>query len=89
MVRRVSIDRQNSPLVKAFTPKQRAFVDAYLQLGNATAAARNAGYNANYASLRVIASQNLKKPHIRDFINRVNGAFLNKAQQMMMEKLPV
>lgn len=73
---------------RTFTPKQKAFVQAYLRLGNATAAARVAGYKTNNASLRAIAYQNLRKPHIRSFIDQVNAAFFREAQRRMMARLP-
>lgn len=47
------------------TNKQRMFVEAYLECWNATEAAKRAGYQGTYESLRVIGSQNLTKPKIR------------------------
>jgi phage terminase small subunit len=52
------------------TDKQSAFVEHYLQTWNATEAARRAEYNGTYESLRVIGSQNLTKPHIKQFIEQ-------------------
>ena len=46
----------------ALTPKQRRFVEAYT--GNATEAARVAGYGGNDDVLRSIGSENLAKPDI-------------------------
>lgn len=48
------------------TPKQKAFADEYLKCGNATEAARNAGYNRK--SARQIATENLSKPSISAYI---------------------
>ena len=48
------------------TPKQRAFAEYYIQLGNATEAARKAGYSDNAA--RQIGAQNLTKPSISAYI---------------------
>lgn len=48
------------------TPKQRAFCDFYLQSGNASDAARKAGYKEKNAD--VIASQNLGKLAIKRYI---------------------
>ena len=48
------------------TPKQKAFVDEYLICGNATEAARKAGYNPK--SARQIATENLAKPSISAYI---------------------
>lgn len=45
------------------TPKQQAFVEHYAACGNATEAARQAGYSAGRA--RVIGSENLTKPAIQ------------------------
>lgn len=49
------------------TPKQKAFADLYIKLGNATEAARQAGYSAKTA--RYIAAENLAKPVIADYIH--------------------
>ena len=48
------------------TPKQKAFADEYLICGNATEAARKAGYNPK--SARQIATENLAKPSISVYI---------------------
>ena len=48
------------------TPKQKAFADNYIELGNATEAARKAGYNEK--SARQIATENLSKPSISTYI---------------------
>lgn len=48
------------------TPKQKAFADEYLKCGNATEAARKAGYNEK--SARQIATENLSKPSISSYI---------------------
>lgn len=48
------------------TEKQRRFVEAYMgkAAGNATEAARLAGYKGNNNTLRVVGSENLAKPAI-------------------------
>ena len=46
------------------TDKQRLFISFYLELLNATQAARLAGYEGDYATLRSIGSENLTKPNI-------------------------
>ena len=55
--------------VAGLTPLQMRFVLAYLNPDdirrNGTKAARAAGYNATYGSLRVIAHENLRNPKIR------------------------
>lgn len=48
------------------TPKQKAFADEYLKCGNATEAARKAGYNSK--SARQIGTENLSKPSISAYI---------------------
>ena len=48
------------------TPKQKAFSDEYLICGNATEAAKKAGYNPK--SARQIATENLAKPSISAYI---------------------
>lgn len=48
------------------TPKQKAFADYYIECGNATEAAKRAGYSEKTA--RYIASENLAKPVISAYI---------------------
>lgn len=48
------------------TPKQKAFADYYIELGNATEAAKKAGYKAK--SARQIGTENLSKPSISAYI---------------------
>ncbi len=49
------------------TEKQKRFCDEYIISGNAAGAAKKAGYSAKTA--RMIALENLKKPHIREYID--------------------
>ena len=49
------------------TPKQKKFCDEYLKLGNATQAAKNAGYSEKTAYRT--GADNLKVPHILGYIN--------------------
>ncbi len=55
---------------RKLTEKQRRFVEAYLgeARGNATEAARIAGYKGNERTLQVVGSQNLSKPIVSDAI---------------------
>lgn len=48
------------------TVKQKAFADYYIECGNATEAAKRAGYKekAAYAT----GAENLRKPHIKEYI---------------------
>lgn len=48
------------------TPKQKAFAEYYLELGNATEAAKKAGYSKRTAAR--IGSENLQKPDISAYI---------------------
>ena len=50
------------------TPKQQKFVDHYLELGNATEAARRAGYAGSALTLAVTGAQNLIKHNIQEAI---------------------
>ena len=45
-----------------FTVKQQRFIDFYV--GNATDAARKAGYKGNNITLAAVGLENLEKPHI-------------------------
>jgi phage terminase small subunit len=49
------------------TLKQRAFADYYIKLGNATEAARKAGYKGK--NLNRVASENLSKLDIKNYID--------------------
>lgn len=48
------------------TPKQQAFADYYIELGNATEAAIKAGYSEKTA--KQIATENLSKPYLASYI---------------------
>ena len=48
------------------TPKQKAFADYYIECGNATEAAKRAGYSES--SARQIGTENLSKPSISAYI---------------------
>lgn len=48
------------------TPKQKAFADEYLKCGNATEAAKRAGYSKQ--SARQMGAENLSKPSISEYI---------------------
>ena len=57
--KKVKADAKESKL----TPKQRLFVQYYC--GNATDAARKAGYKGNEGTIRSVAAENLAKPNIQ------------------------
>lgn len=50
------------------TPKQKAFADNYIISGNATEAARKAGYSEKTA--RFMGAENLTKPNILEYIKK-------------------
>lgn len=50
------------------TPKQKAFADYYIELGNAAEAARKAGYSKN--SAYSIGEENLRKPLISAYLRQ-------------------
>lgn len=53
------------------TPKQKKFCEYYIQSGNATDAARKAGYSEKTA--RAIGNENLTKPDIQAYIHKRMG----------------
>lgn len=55
---------------KKLTPKQELFIEAYLGKanGNATEAARLAGYKGNDVTLATVGTENLRKPQIAQAI---------------------
>lgn len=54
-------------LAKKLTLKQQKFADEYIISGNATEAAKKAGYSEKTA--RFIGHENLTKPNIKDYID--------------------
>ncbi|MEN3130833.1 terminase small subunit [Bacillus cereus] len=50
------------------TPKQQAFCDYYIEIGNATEAAKKAGYSEKTA--KDMGSENLAKPHLKSYIEK-------------------
>ncbi len=52
--------------MQKLTVKQRRFVDAYIETGNATEAAKKAGYRAKTAA--VTGHENLRKPNVKNAI---------------------
>lgn len=63
------------------TEKQRRFVEAFtgVSRGNATDAARRAGYRGSDATLRAIGAENLTKPNIAAAINEANREVRSEA----------
>lgn len=52
--------------MQKLTEKQRRFVNAYIETGNATEAAKKAGYRAKTAA--VTGHENLRKPNVKNAI---------------------
>jgi len=50
------------------TEKQKRFIDYYIELGNATEAARRAGYSEKTAA--ETGYENLRKPNIKNYIDK-------------------
>jgi phage terminase small subunit len=65
------------------TPKQRKFCDYYIETGNATESAIRAGYSKNCAT--EMGHENLRKPHIVDYIEGRNKEIENKRIADMKE----
>lgn len=67
------------------TLKQKAFADFYIEVANATEAARRAGYKGN--NINKIASANLAKPHIKEYIDErvkeIEDKRIAKAQEVL------
>lgn len=59
------------------TPRQDKFIDKYIELGNGSEAARQAGYSDN--SAKAIASENLTKPDIQQTLAERKDAAAKKA----------
>lgn len=67
------------------TTKQQAFVEAYLANGfNGTRAAQSAGYTGSENTLAVIASENLRKPHIKQYVDERLNEFKMSADEVLV-----
>lgn len=74
-VEKVSVNcrfQSGETMDKKLTPKQQLFVSEFLKTGNATEAARRAGYKGNEETLRSIGKENLTKPPIKRAIDEKN-----------------
>jgi phage terminase small subunit len=71
-------------LLTGLTGKQLAFIEHYLQCGNATEAARRAGYEGSDNSLAVIGHKNLRKPKIAQLIQRRFDAVAMASQEVVL-----
>lgn len=61
------------------TLKQQAFVAEYLKCGNATEAARRAGYKGNEKTLSQVGAENIRKPGIQGAINAAKTKAMDEA----------
>lgn len=64
---------KNNPTKRDLTLKQRRWLDSYIELGNATQAAKDAGYNCkSYMSFHAVGYENLQKLSIsiKEIMNR-------------------
>ena len=61
------------------SPKQKLFCEEYAKTKNATQAAINAGYSEKTA--RTIASENLTKPYIQEYLNKLYSTALGNAPE--------
>lgn len=72
-------------MVNKLTPKQRAFADYYIETGNATEAARRAGYKGK--NINRIASENLSKLDIKQYIDerlaKIEDARIAKGEEVL------
>ena len=71
--------------MKSLTVKQRRFVDAYIETGNAAEAARRAGYKSRNAD--VMGRENLRKPTVRKVLEarlkEIEDKRIAKAKEVM------
>lgn len=67
------------------TPKQKAFADFYIELGNATEAYIKAGYNKKGAranSARLIANDSIKQ-YIKEKMKEIGSSRIAKAEEVL------
>lgn len=74
-------------MANKLTHKQELFVNAYLgeAKGNATEAARLAGYNGNDVTLGAVGAENLKKPQIAELIERRTSEAAMSAAEVLQK----
>jgi len=74
-------------MANKLTHKQELFVNAYLgeAKGNATEAARLAGYNGNDVTLGQVGAENLKKPQIAELIEKRTSEAAMSATEVLQK----
>lgn len=55
-------------MARQITKKQKIFADSYIETGNGTQAAKIAYPDTTYATQRMIASENLTKPNVQEYL---------------------
>jgi phage terminase small subunit len=87
----ICLENENKRMVefKKLTAKQQLFVEHYLISGNATDAARKAGYKGNDHQLGVIGAQNLGKLDIKEAIEKAREKGQNERNVTRQEKQEV
>lgn len=65
------------------TPKQEIFVSEYLKTGNATEAARRAGYKGNDNTLAQVGNENLRKPNV---VKRLKSKEAERSKRFELEE---
>lgn len=73
------------PRTNGLSWRERIFVEAFLELGNATEAALRAGYSPR--SARQTASEVLQKPHIKPLIEAARGSVVDLAKARTPSKV--
>lgn len=81
-------------MAEKLTPKQEKWLNAYVETGNATEAARRAGYKGNDQTLRAVGYQNLTKLHIPvgDLLDKMgldDGVLVTKLKEGLNSELVV
>lgn len=65
--------------MRELSMKQEKFCLEYVRCGNATEAARRAGYKGSDTTLAALASGNLRKPKLMDYIDELKTKIANEA----------
>jgi hypothetical protein len=83
--------KKSSTSPAPLTLKQRRFCEAYVReaYGNATEAARIAGYKGNHNTLKVVACENLTKPNLSFYISELREIVEGTPQQKVLSSAAV
>ena len=69
----------------ALTTRQKLFIYYYLECRNGTKSAKMAGYKGNDVTLSAVASENLRKPLIREALERVYHSRVMSSDHVLAE----